>query len=145
MRIGIALGGGGARGWSHIGVLRTLIDAGFAPEIVAGTSMGAIVGAAYAAGRLDALETFARGIDRRAMWRLADLNLGAGGGLVAGERIAAALTEIIGKHDIGGLDKKFTAVATELDTGHEIWLGQGDLVGALRASYAMPGMRHASA
>ena len=140
MRIGVALGGGGARGWAHIGVLRTLSAAGFAPEIVAGTSMGAIVGGAYAAGRLDALATFARGIDRKAMWRLADLNLGAGGGLVAGERITTALVEIIGKHEIGSLDKKFAAVATELGTGHEVWLSDGDLVGAMRASYAMPGI-----
>ena len=140
MRIGIALGGGGARGWAHIGVLRTLIDAGFAPNIIAGTSMGAIVGGAYAAGRLDALETFARGIDRKAVWRLADLNLGTGGGLVVGERISQALTEIFGKREILTLEKKFAAVATELSTGHEVWLNEGDLVAAMRASYALPGI-----
>jgi len=138
MRIGIALGGGGARGWAHIGVLRTLIDAGFAPDVVAGTSMGAIVGGAYAADRLDALETFARSLDRKAAWRLADLNLGAGGGLVVGERITAALTGVIGKREIASLEKKFAAVATELGTGHEVWLSEGDLVGAMRASYSLP-------
>ncbi len=140
MRIGIALGGGGARGWAHIGVLRTLVAAGFAPEIIAGTSMGAIVGGAYAAGRLDELESFARTIDRKAMWRLADLNLGAGGGLVHGERLATALEEVVGKHDIDTLGKKFTAVATELSSGHEVWLSTGDLTGAMRASYALPGI-----
>ena len=75
MRIGIALGGGGAKGWAHIGVLRALIDAGVTPEIVAGTSMGAIVGGAYAAGRLDALEEFARNLDRKAAMALVDFNL----------------------------------------------------------------------
>ncbi len=140
MRIGVALGGGGARGWAHIGILRTLEAAGFAPEVVAGTSMGAVVGGAYAAGRLDALEVFARGIDRRAMWRLADLNLGVGGGLVVGARIAAALLEVIGKRDIGTLGPKFAAVATELGHGNEVWLRTGDLVEAMRASYALPGI-----
>jgi NTE family protein len=140
MRIGIALGGGGARGWAHIGVLRTLMREGFAPDIVAGTSIGAIVGGAYAAGRLDELEKFALGLHRRAMWRLADLNLGKGGGLVMGERVAQSLTEIIGAHDIAKLPKKFTAVATELPSGHEVWLDDGDLISAIRASYAMPGI-----
>jgi len=140
MRIGIALGGGGARGWAHIGVLRTLIKAGFEPDIIAGTSIGAIVGGAYAAGRLDELEAFARSIDRRSIWRLVDVNLGKGGGLVTGERVASKLTEIIGTHNIEDLKKKFAAVATELPAGHEVWLETGDLITAMRASYAMPGI-----
>ena len=140
MRIGVALGGGGARGWAHIGVLRTLVAAGFEPTIVAGTSIGAIVGGAYAAGRLDELETFARGLDRRTIWRLTDLNLGKGGGLVLGERVVQSLTDIIGEQGIEALPKKFAAVATELLTGHEIWLEQGNLITAIRASYAMPGI-----
>jgi len=140
MRIGVALGGGGARGWAHIGVLRALIRAGFEPSVVAGTSMGAIVGGAYAADRLDELEKFARAIDRRTIWRLTDLNLGKGGGLVMGERVAQSLTEIIGERDIKSLTKKFAAIATELLTGHEIWLEEGNLIAAIRASYAMPGI-----
>jgi NTE family protein len=140
MRIGLALGGGGARGWAHIGALRTLERAGFTPDIVAGTSIGAIVGGAYAAGRLDALEEFARSIDRRAIWRLIDLNLGKGGGLVLGERVAQKLKEIIGEHAIASLEKKFMAVATELPTGHEVWIDSGSLIDAMRASYAMPGI-----
>ncbi len=140
MRIGIALGGGGARGWAHIGVLRTLIKAGFEPDIIAGTSIGAIVGGACAAGRLDELEAFARSIDRRSIWRLVDVNLGKGGGLVTGERVANKLTEIIGTHNIEDLKKKFAAVATELPAGHEVWLETGDLITAMRASYAMPGI-----
>jgi predicted acylesterase/phospholipase RssA len=140
MRIGVALGGGGARGWAHIGVLRTLIKAGLEPDVIAGTSSGAIVGGAYAAGRLDELEAFARSIDRRSIWRLVDVNLGKGGGLVTGERVANKLTEIIGTHQIENLKKKFAAVATELPAGHEVWLETGDLIKAMRASYAMPGI-----
>ncbi len=140
MRIGVALGGGGARGWAHIGVLRTLMAAGFEPDVIAGTSIGAIVGGAYAAGKLDELEKFALSLDRRTIWRLADLNLGKGGGLVIGERVAQSLTDIIGTHDIASLKKKFTAIATEILTGHEIWLDEGDLITAMRASYAMPGI-----
>lgn len=140
MRIGIALGGGGARGWAHIGVLRTLERAGFTPTIVAGTSIGAIVGGAYAAGKLDELEKFARSLDRRTAWKLADLNLGKGGGLVVGDKVAQALLDIIGDVTIADLKKKFTAVATELLTGHEVWLEEGSLSVAMRASYALPGI-----
>ena len=140
MRIGIALGGGGARGWAHIGVLRTLARAGFEPTVVAGTSIGAIVGGAFAAGRLDDLEKFALALDRRTIWKLTDLNLGKGGGLVIGDRVAQALVDIVGNPDIATLKKKFAAVATEILTGHEIWIEQGDLVSAMRASYALPGI-----
>jgi NTE family protein len=140
MRIGIALGGGGARGWAHIGVLRTLMRAGFEPTVVAGTSIGAIVGGAYAAGKLDELEKFALTLDRRAIWKLADLNLGKGGGLVLGHKLAHALIDVIGEHQIPKLKKKFAAVATELLTGHEVWLEEGTLSTAMRASYALPGI-----
>ena len=140
MRIGIALGGGGARGWAHIGVLRTLIKAGFEPTIVAGTSIGAIVGGAFAAGKLDDLEKFARSLDRKASWKLADMNLGKGGGLVTGDKLAQALREIVGDPEIPSLKKKFAAVATELLTGHEVWLEEGSLITAMRASYALPGI-----
>ena len=140
MRIGIALGGGGARGWAHIGVLRTLARAGFEPTVVAGTSIGAIVGGAYAAGKLDDLEEFALSLDRRAIWKLADLNLGKGAGLVVGERVAQALIDVIGDHAIPKLKKKFAAVATDLITGHEVWLEEGNLSAAMRASYALPGI-----
>lgn len=140
MRIGIALGGGGARGWAHIGVLRTLMRAGFEPTVVAGTSIGAIVGGAYAAGKLDELEKFALTLDRRAIWKLADLNLGKGGGLVLGHKLAQALVDVIGEHQIPKLKKKFAAVATELLTGHEVWLEEGTLSTAMRASYALPGI-----
>ncbi len=139
MRIGVALGGGGARGWAHIGVLRTLMREGFEPDVVTGTSIGAIVGGAYAAGRLDQLEEFARRIDRAAIWRLTDINLSKGG-LVLGERVAHALAEVIGDPEISTLPKKFVAVATELQTGHEAWIEKGSLIAAMGASYALPGI-----
>lgn len=139
-RIGVALGGGGARGWAHIGVLRRLIEAGFEPTIVAGTSIGAIVGGAYAAGRLDELEAFARSVDRRMIWQLVDLNVGGGGGLVAGERMSQKLAEVIGDREIAALERRFAAVATELPSGHEVWIDRGSLIAAMRASCAMPGI-----
>lgn len=102
--------------------------------------MGAIVGGAFAAGRLYELEKFALALDRRGVWKLTDLNLGKGGGLVAGERVVQVLNETIGDHDIKALKKKFAAVATELLTGHEVWLEDGKLIAAMRASYALPGI-----
>jgi NTE family protein len=114
--------------------------AGFEPTVVAGTSIGAIVGGAYAAGKLDELEKFALTLDRRAIWKLADLNLGKGGGLVLGHKLAHALIDVIGEHQIPKLKKKFAAVATELLTGHEVWLEEGTLSTAMRASYALPGI-----
>jgi len=140
MRIGVALGGGGARGWAHIGVLRKLVEAGLEPAVIAGTSIGAIVGGAFAADRLDQLEAFARSMDRRAIWQHVDLNLGKGAGLVAGERVTQTLAEVIGDRDITSLTKKFAAVATDLLTGHEVWIDRGNLIAAMRASCAMPGL-----
>lgn len=140
MKIGVALGGGGARGWAHIGVLRSLVRAGLEPTIIAGTSIGAIVGGAYAAGRLDDLEHFARALDRRTIWKLTDLNLGKGGGLVTGDRIAQALSDLIGSENIETLSKKFAAVATEIPSGHEVWLETGNIIQAIRASYSLPGI-----
>jgi len=140
MKIGVALGGGGARGWAHIGVLRSLMRAGLEPTIIAGTSIGAIVGGAFAAGRLDDLEHFARSLDRRTIWKLTDLNLGKGGGLVTGDRIAQALSDLIGNENIEALTKKFAAVATEIPSGHEVWLETGNIIQAIRASYSLPGI-----
>jgi NTE family protein len=116
------------------------VRAGLEPTIIAGTSIGAIVGGAYAAGRLDDLEHFARALDRRTIWKLTDLNLGKGGGLVAGDRIAQALSDLIGSESIETLSKKFAAVATEIPSGHEVWLETGNIIAAIRASYSLPGI-----
>jgi NTE family protein len=137
--IGLALGGGAARGWAHIGVLRSLIAAGLEPDIVAGTSIGAVAGACYVTDRLEALEGFASTLTRRRVFGFLDFNF-AGSGLITGQRLSARLENHLEGFIIEELDRKFVAVATELGTGHEIWLNKGDLVTALKASFALPGI-----
>ena len=138
-KLGIALSGGAARGWAHIGVLRAFEEAGLRPDIVAGTSVGAVVGGAYVAGMLDNLEAFARGLTRRRVFGLLDLNF-AGSGLIAGNRLSKLLEAQLQDRRIEDLAQKFVCVATELGTGHEIWLSRGRMVEAMRASYALPGV-----
>jgi NTE family protein len=138
-KVGIALSGGAARGWAHIGVVRALEEAGIRPDIIAGTSIGAVVGGCYAAGVLDGLETFARGLTRRRVFGLLDLNF-AGSGLIAGNRLSKLLEAQLHDARIENLVQRFVCVATELGTGHEVWMGRGRLVEAIRASYALPGV-----
>ena len=137
--IGIALGGGAARGWAHIGVLKTLKDAGLEPDIVAGTSIGAVAGACYVTGRLQALEDFAGALTRRRVFGFLDFNF-AGSGLITGQRLSSRLESHLQDVTIERLERKFVAVATELGTGHEVWLSKGSLVNALKASFALPGI-----
>ncbi len=137
--IGLALGGGAARGFAHIGVLRTLIAHGIVPNVVVGTSIGAVVGGAYAAGHLDTLEQWARGLQVRNILGYLDIRLN-GSGLIGGEKLAAQLSASIGDTLIEDLPLKLATVATEVRTGHEIWLTHGRLVDAMRASYALPGI-----
>ncbi len=139
MRIGLALGGGAARGWSHIGVLRVLQAAGVQVDVIAGCSIGAVVGGCYAAGKLDELERFALGLSKRAVMGLLDFHLGASG-LIAGERLRRLLERDLAEAKVEDLGMRFACVATELGTGHEIWLTRGPLVEAMRASYALPGI-----
>lgn len=138
-RIGLALGGGAARGWAHIGVVRTLVAAGIVPDVIAGTSIGALVGGAWAAGRLDTLEEWARSITKRRVLGLLDFRLG-GNGLIRGNRLAELMQTSFGEQNIEDLDTRFAAITTELGTGHEIWLTRGNLNDAIRASYALPGI-----
>ena len=137
--VGLALGGGAARGFAHIGILRTLIAHGIEPNIVVGTSIGAVVGGAYAAGHLDTLEEWARSLQVRNILSYLDIRLN-GSGLIGGEKLAARLEASIGNTLIEDLPMKFASVATEVRTGHEIWLTHGRLVDAMRASYALPGI-----
>jgi NTE family protein len=118
--IGLALGGGAARGFAHIGIIKTLLAHGIVPNVVVGTSIGAVVGGAFAAGYLDIR-----------------LN---GSGLIGGDKLAAQLEASIGNTRIEDLPCKFATVATEVRTGHEIWLTHGRVVDAMRASYALPGI-----
>ena len=138
-KIALALGGGAARGWAHIGVLRVLRDAGIEPDIVVGTSIGAVVGGCYLAGKLDELEAFSRELTRRRVFGYLDFNL-AGSGLISGQRLSAKLEEHLTDQHIEKLDRRFAAVATEIGTGHEVWLSRGRLIDAMRASYALPGI-----
>lgn len=138
-KLGIALGGGAARGWAHIGVMKALTKAGLEPDIVVGTSIGAVVGGCYVAGKLKELEEFARSLTRRRVLGFLDFNM-SGSGLITGRRLCDRLDHHLCDFSIEKLPKKFVAVATELGSGHEIWLSRGKLVDAMRASYALPGI-----
>jgi NTE family protein len=137
--IGLALGGGAARGFAHIGIVRTLIAHGIIPNVVVGTSIGAVVGGAYAAGHLDTLEEWARSLRPRNILGYLDIRLN-GSGLIGGDKLAAQLEIAMGQTLIEDLPLKFATVATEVRTGHEIWLTHGRVVDAMRASYALPGI-----
>ena len=138
-RIGLALGGGSARGWAHIGIVRELRAAGVPVDVIAGTSIGAVVGGCAAAGKLDELEAFALGLNRRRMLGLMDISF-AGSALIGGARLRRRLSHDLGDVRIEALEMPFAAVATELGSGREVCLRSGDLVEAVRASYAMPGL-----
>src|SRR6202166_2174643 len=137
--IGLALGGGAARGFAHIGIVKTLIAHGIVPNVVVGTSIGAVVGGAFAAGHLDTLEEWARGLQPRSVLSYLDIRLN-GSGLIGGDKLAAQLEAALGQTLIEDLPLKFATVATEVRTGHEIWLTHGRIVDAMRASYALPGV-----
>lgn len=137
-RIGLALGSGAARGWSHIGVIRVLEQAGISPEIVCGTSIGSLVGAAYAAGKLDSLESWVNELNWQAIVGLLDVKMG--GGLIEGGKLVGFLRKQLDDQHIEQLPKAFACVATDLANGREIWLREGPVVDAVRASIAMPGL-----
>ncbi len=138
-KIGLALGSGAARGWAHIGVIEALAQEGIAPDIICGTSMGALIGAALVSGRLDRLRTWAETAGWRQIVPLIDFRL-IGGGFIEGRQVIAFLRDlgITGRiEEFGG---RFAAVATDLATGREIWLRTGPVLDAVRASIAVPGI-----
>jgi NTE family protein len=137
--IGVALGGGAARGFAHIGIMRTLIANGIVPDVLVGTSIGAVIGGAYATGHLDTLEQWARSLQPRKVLGYLDIRLN-GSGLIGGDKLAAELEASVGQTLIEELPLKFATVATEIRTGHETWLTHGRVVEAMRASYALPGI-----
>ncbi len=137
--VGLVLGGGAARGFAHIGILRALLARGIVPDVVVGTSIGAAVGAAHVTGNLDAFDDWARSLQPRSVLSYLDIQLN-GSGLIGGGKLAAELEQSIGRRLIEDLPVKFAAIATEVATGHEIWLTHGRLVEAVRASYALPGI-----
>ncbi|MBV8473428.1 MAG: patatin-like phospholipase family protein [Hyphomicrobiales bacterium] len=138
-KIGVALGAGAARGWAHIGALQELMAMGVTPDIVVGSSIGAVVGGCFAAGHLDTLAAFARSLTKRRVFGLLDVSFN-GGGLIGGDRLRTRLEQSMGGLRIEELPIRFAGVATEIGSGHEIWLKRGPLVEAMRASYALPGI-----
>src|SRR4029079_13917254 len=126
-------------GFAHIGIMRTLLAHGIVPNVVVGTSIGAVVGGAFGAGHLDTLEEWARSLQVRNILGYLDIRLN-GSGLIGGDKLAAQLAASVGNTLIEDLPFKFASVATEVRTGHEIWLTHGRMIEALRASYALPGI-----
>jgi len=137
-RIGLALGSGSARGWAHIGAIRALEERGVKPDIICGSSIGALVGAPYASGQLDKLEQWCTSLAWTTVVRLMDISWS--GGLIRGARLFNLFNTILDDVDIDQLSVPYGAVATELGSGREIWLRHGKMLDAVRASCAMPGI-----
>lgn len=139
IRIGLALGSGVARGWAHLGVLKSLDRLGLVPDVVAGSSIGALVGGFYLAGHAKALEDWARRLTTLRMLRYVKLPL-TGSGMISGAKLFKEAENYLGDLAIEDLPAQFVAVATDLWTGHEVWLRDGRLTDAMRASVSLPGI-----
>ncbi|MDT8450228.1 MAG: patatin-like phospholipase family protein [Wenzhouxiangellaceae bacterium] len=137
--VSLVLGSGGARGLAHIGAIDALTGAGYRIESIAGSSMGALVGGMYAAGKLDVYSEWVQQLEQSDVLRLVDWTF-SGGGLIRGDRIINRLREMVGDAEIEKLDIDFTAVAVDIEAGREIWLSRGSLFEAIRGSIAIPGL-----
>ena len=138
-KIGLALGSGSARGWSHIGVIRGLQEANIGIDVVCGSSMGALVGGAFAAGQLDRMEQMIRSLAWSDFLQFMEVPIPRSG-LIDGDKIATYLRSRLSDVNIENLAMPFAAVATDLTSGQEVWIQQGSIIDAIRASIAMPGM-----
>ncbi len=138
-KIGLALGSGSARGWAHVGIIRALEDAGIKADVVAGASVGSLVGAAYASGQLDTLEKWIKSLTKRDVWGLLDTAFRQGG-VMRGNKLMRAIGEQITDYEIEKLATPFGAVAADLYTGQEVWLQEGSMLDAVRASSGLPGL-----
>jgi NTE family protein len=136
-RVALVLGSGGARGLAHIGIIQHIESLGHEIVYISGCSMGALVGGIYAAGQLEPYADWARKLEKRDMFSLLDLAFGWTG-LFKGDRLMGVLKELVGDHVIEKLPIGFTAVATDLVEQREIWLNEGPLFDAIRASIAIP-------
>lgn len=136
-RVSLVLGSGGAKGLAHIGVIRWLEEHGFEVASVSGSSIGALVGGIYAAGKLDEFESWVRAITKADMVTLMDISWGRGG-LIKGDKIINTLTKLVGEQMIEELPISFTAVATDIRGEREVWLNSGSLFQAIRASISLP-------
>jgi len=137
--ISLVLGSGGARGLAHIGAIGALREAGFRIESIAGSSMGALVGGMYAAGKIDMYTDWVCTLEQSDVFRLVDWTL-SGGGLIRGDRIINRLRQIVGEVQIENLELDYTAVAVDIEQGRELWLDHGPLFDAIRSSIAIPGL-----
>ncbi|MGZ8460612.1 MAG: patatin-like phospholipase family protein [Candidatus Deferrimicrobiaceae bacterium] len=135
--VSLVLGSGGARGLAHIGVIDWLTENGYAIRSIAGSSMGALIGGIYAAGKLDLFTRWVTNLRRMDVLRLLDLAFESTG-LFKGERVIGVLQELTGDRNIEDLPLPFTAVATDIQNGKEVWLSRGPLFDAIRASIAIP-------
>lgn len=137
--IGLALGSGLARGFAHIGVLKTLHKHGIYPSVIAGTSIGAVVGGSYLAGKLDDLEDWATSLNRLRIFSYMDFKMKSPG-LIGGDKLEKVLKQHFDGLNIEDLPNPFIAIASDLGTGHEVWIRKGSLIQAMRASFALPGV-----
>ena len=135
--IGLALGSGSARGWAHFGVIAELKEMGIEPDLIAGCSIGSLVGGAWAANYLDEFQKWVLALTQWDVIKLLDIRL-SGGGMIGGERLMDFFSSHLGQYHIETLEKPFAAVSTDLETGREVWLQEGALLDAIRASIAMP-------
>jgi len=140
-KIGLALGSGASRGWSHIGVINALLREGIEPDIVCGTSAGAIIGGSYVAGNLEKLEQWILGSTRSDVLRFFDIGFSKTG-FVDTDRLSWFLHNYVADEDqcIEDMPKHFAAVSTNLDSGREVWFVEGRLADAVRASMSLPGL-----
>lgn len=137
-KIGLALGSGSARGWAHIGVLKALAQANIKPDVVCGASIGALVGAAYAAGELERFAEWVQSLGMREVFGFMDFNLA--GGMLKGEKLIDFWRRNFADFNIEDAHMPFGAVATDLHSGAEVWLREGSIAQAVRASIALPGL-----
>lgn len=138
-KIGIALGSGLARGFAHIGVMRALKRHGIEPTIISGTSMGALIGGAYLTNKLDEVEEWAYRLTKFKVLSYMDFRVKSSG-LIGGERLAKLMFNTFGDARVEDMTHPFISVATDLVTGHEVWLRKGRIVDAMRASFSLPGI-----
>ena len=141
LKIGLALGSGSSRGWSHIGVINALAEQGIEPDIVCGTSIGALVGASYVCNKLDSLEKWVKSLTKFETARFLDINTSFNG-FVDTDRLHQFLNEIVADDtmEIESAEKQFAAIATELETGREVWFTEGSILEAVWSSISLPGL-----
>ncbi len=139
LKIGVALGSGSARGWAHIGVLRALESIGIKPDVISGCSIGALVGGAYASGHFNNLEHWVNHLSWKDIVGFLDMSV-VGGGVIRGEKLIGFAREHMQEQHIQDLSLPFAAVATDLESGREVWLKEGSLLEAVRASISLPGL-----